>query len=59
MGVIELPRASRKLMSFEDMYARADTLLFEAKASGRNRMYAERLKVFSPPHKEIRREAAA
>lgn len=47
MGVIELPRASDTLMSFHDLYARADRLLYEAKASGRNRMYFERLTIFA------------
>lgn len=46
-GVIELPRAADRLMSFEDLYARADKLLYEAKASGRNRLCYERLQVFS------------
>ncbi|MFU7526889.1 diguanylate cyclase domain-containing protein [Qipengyuania sp. ASV99] len=46
MGVVELPRASRGLMTFEDLYSRADQLLYEAKSSGRNRMYFERLSVF-------------
>jgi diguanylate cyclase (GGDEF)-like protein len=47
MGVIELPRASDTLMGFHDLYARADRLLYEAKASGRNRMYFERLTIFA------------
>lgn len=46
MGVIELPRSSLGLMTFEDLYSRADKLLYEAKSSGRNRMYFERLSVF-------------
>ncbi len=51
MGVIELPRAAGQFMTFHDLYARADQLLYEAKASGRNRMYFERLELFSeaPP----------
>ena len=46
MGVIELPKKSHNFMTFEDLYSRADQLLYEAKASGRNRMYFERLTVF-------------
>lgn len=48
MGVLELPRDALGLMEFEDIYARADKLLYEAKASGRNRMMYERLTVFEP-----------
>ncbi|WP_390586881.1 diguanylate cyclase [Erythrobacter sp. MTPC3] len=51
MGVIELPQASKAGISFEEMYARADQLLYDAKKSGRNRMAYERLKMFNeaPP----------
>lgn len=45
-GAIEVPRASNTLLTFEALYARADTLMYEAKASGRNRMLYERLTVF-------------
>lgn len=51
MGVLELPRDALELMRFEEIYARADKLLYEAKASGRNRMLYERLKVFDPAAK--------
>ncbi|KPP94823.1 diguanylate cyclase (GGDEF) domain-containing protein [Erythrobacter sp. HL-111] len=46
MGVIELPRASAHALTFEDFYSRADTLMYEAKASGRNRMSYEKLTMF-------------
>ncbi len=46
MGVIELPRVAATTMKFKDFYARADTLLYEAKESGRNRMLYERLTLF-------------
>jgi diguanylate cyclase (GGDEF)-like protein len=51
MGVIELPRASAHALTFEDFYSRADTLMYEAKASGRNRMSYEKLTMFdsAPP----------
>lgn len=58
MGVIELPREADQLMSFEDLYARADQLLYEAKAAGRNRMYYERLQVFSDSHASRASDAA-
>lgn len=47
MGLIEMPRAVSTRVSFAEFYARADILLYEAKASGRNRMAYERLTVFS------------
>jgi diguanylate cyclase (GGDEF)-like protein len=50
MGVLELPRDALNLMEFEEIYARADKLLYEAKASGRNRKLYERLKVFDAAH---------
>jgi hypothetical protein len=36
-------------MRFADFYARADALMYEAKAAGRNRLAYERLTVFSQP----------
>ncbi len=47
MGLIEMPRSVSSRVSFAEFYARADILLYEAKASGRNRMAYERLTVFS------------
>ncbi|MEQ5787811.1 diguanylate cyclase [Erythrobacter sp. NFXS35] len=49
MGVIMLARAARQTMQFAEFYARADALMYEAKASGRNRLAYERLTVFSEP----------
>jgi diguanylate cyclase (GGDEF)-like protein len=49
MGIVELPNTATPLMGFEELYARADQLLYEAKASGRNRLIYERLKVFNEP----------
>lgn len=50
-GAIEIPRSSNTIMSFDALYARADALMYEAKASGRNRMLYEKLTVFdeAPP----------
>ncbi|MEL6542373.1 MAG: diguanylate cyclase [Pseudomonadota bacterium] len=50
-GAIEVPRASNALMTFEALYARADALMYEAKATGRNRMLYEKLTIFdeAPP----------
>lgn len=45
-GAIEVPRGANALMNFDTLYARADALMYEAKASGRNRMLYERLTVF-------------
>ncbi len=45
-GVVEVPRASNTMLTFEALYARGDALLYEAKASGRNRMLYERLTIF-------------
>lgn len=47
MGLIEMPRAMTSRVSFAEFYARADILLYEAKAAGRNRMAYERLTLFS------------
>jgi diguanylate cyclase (GGDEF)-like protein len=46
MGVIVMADAKRHPMTFSEFYARADELMYEAKASGRNRMTYERLTVF-------------
>ena len=56
MGVVMVTDANRYKMAFAEFYARADALMYEAKASGRNRMAYERLTVFSAPP-ESRREA--
>jgi diguanylate cyclase (GGDEF)-like protein len=55
MGVIELPRRASDMMSFEEIYARADMLLYEAKQAGRNRMMYERLRFFGIPRKRAAR----
>jgi diguanylate cyclase (GGDEF)-like protein len=49
MGVIVLSEAAQHAMQFAEFYARADALMYEAKASGRNRLAYERLTVFSQP----------
>ena len=53
MGVIVLSQATRHAMQFAEFYARADALMYEAKASGRNRLAYERLTVFTsaPPER--------
>jgi diguanylate cyclase (GGDEF)-like protein len=61
MGVVVLADASRHKMAFAEFYARADALMYEAKASGRNRLAYERLTVFSaasPPERRRARDAA-
>lgn len=47
MGLVELPHALSNRVSFAEFYARADILLYEAKASGRNRMAYEKLTLFT------------
>ena len=49
MGIVTLAQADRAAMGFADFYARADALMYEAKASGRNRLAYERLTVFRGP----------
>jgi len=58
MGLIEAPHDALADASFEALYTRADRLLYEAKASGRDRMMSERLKVFRPRRRSERRAAA-
>ncbi|MEO0699576.1 MAG: diguanylate cyclase, partial [Pseudomonadota bacterium] len=45
-GAIGVPRATSARMSFDEFYARADSLMYDAKASGRNRMVSEKLTMF-------------
>jgi diguanylate cyclase (GGDEF)-like protein len=60
MGVIMLSQAARHAMQFAEFYARADALMYEAKASGRNRLAYERVTVFSqPPAARRKRDKAA
>ncbi len=49
MGVVIQPEAARHNTGFADFYARADSLMYQAKAAGRNRMAYERLTVFGEP----------
>ncbi|MGY6550607.1 MAG: sensor domain-containing diguanylate cyclase [Erythrobacter sp.] len=49
MGLIEVSSAISSRISFAEFYARADILLYEAKAAGRNRMAYERLTLFNDP----------
>jgi diguanylate cyclase (GGDEF)-like protein len=56
MGVVQLPRSFKSSAGFDVIYDRADKLLYEAKAAGRNRTMSEKLSLFVPPE---RRRAAA
>ncbi|WP_053044083.1 GGDEF domain-containing protein [Pelagerythrobacter marensis] len=46
MGMIEIPDGLSDALGFDDLYARADKLLYEAKEAGRNRSMHERLILF-------------
>jgi diguanylate cyclase (GGDEF)-like protein len=59
MGVVMLSEARRHKMTFSEFYARADALMYEAKASGRNRLAYERLTVFTNAPPQRTRERAA
>ena len=58
MGVVMMADAERHKMAFAEFYARADALMYEAKASGRNRLAYERLTVFSSAPTRRRERAA-
>jgi diguanylate cyclase (GGDEF)-like protein len=58
MGVIVMADARRHRMTFSEFYARADALMYEAKAAGRNRMNYERLTVFKGKPARRTRDAA-
>lgn len=52
MGVVQVPRSFASAASFDVVYDRADKLLYEAKAAGRNRTMSEKLSLFVPPARE-------
>jgi PleD family two-component response regulator len=58
MGVVVMAEAERHKMAFAEFYARADALMYEAKASGRNRLAYERLTVFNTAPGRRRERAA-
>ena len=58
MGVIVLADARDHTMAFAEFYARADALMYDAKASGRNRLAYERLTVFKGAPERGRGRAA-
>lgn len=49
MGAVQMPRSIAPEAGFTDIYDRADKLLYEAKAAGRNRTMTERLSLFRRP----------
>jgi len=61
MGVVVIDDADASKMVFAEFYARADALMYEANASGRNRLCYERLTVFrsAPEGRRIKDERAA
>jgi diguanylate cyclase (GGDEF)-like protein len=46
MGLIELPERAHEQTTFNQLYVRADRLLYEAKEAGRNRSIFERVMAF-------------
>lgn len=58
MGVIQIQRDSRFEITFEEIYAKADRLLYEAKELGRNRAVQERLTTFASHHRAKPSKAA-
>lgn len=54
MGLVELPRSAQKNATFDELYVRADRLLYEAKEAGRNRAMYERMISF-PDRRKGRR----
>jgi diguanylate cyclase (GGDEF)-like protein len=54
MGIVEITGGALPGASFATIYARADRLLYEAKATGRNRMVCERIKAFQPRRRDRR-----
>jgi hypothetical protein len=46
MGLIDVPREAVSGVSFTELYARTDQLLYDAKQAGRNRMMSERMTLF-------------
>ncbi len=58
MGVVEMPASGLKHASFNELYARADKLLYEAKEAGRNRAMFEKLVGF-PDRRGERRPGKA
>lgn len=58
MGLVEMPEAGLKHASFNELYSRADKLLYEAKEAGRNRAMFEKLVGF-PDRREGRRPGKA
>lgn len=56
MGMICAPPDAKSPMSLEQLYSRADKLLYEAKAAGRNRTVHERLFLFGDETGESKRE---
>ena len=58
MGLVEAPLEAMPNATFEQLYSRADRLLYDAKMAGRDRTISEKLKVFHMRQPGERRVAA-
>lgn len=58
MGLVEAAQGAFPETDFTQLYDRADRLLYEAKAAGRDRTMSERVKIFLA-RRELRRDAMA
>ena len=59
MGLVEVPADGEgPLLGFDALYERADRLLYEAKAQGRNRTSSEKMQLFGDRRRADRRAAA-
>ena len=58
MGVVEAPGGLADTLGFDELYARSDKLLYEAKEAGRNRTMHERLTLFARDGGQVSSAAA-
>jgi len=59
MGVVDIPIEAMPKARFDTIYRHADRLLYEAKATGRNRTLSEKLQGFAKRKARPAKKAAA